>query len=506
MFPFLGMTQNDQFDFDFVESTVFKDEKRAGRVLAMYVTDNNITTVRMSYNLNRLLWDVFDKNMNQQHREEIEIEEGWELYEGHLTNGNELIVFTRRSEGASSKETFYSYTFNIADKTHEKKIFLESDIKNPIKRFVADKANRRMLFAISPNKKYLAIAANDDSYFKNSYKVHVYDAKTLALAYTNSYSQDTATNYKPGHFMVNDEGTVYCLGENHSGKSRQIINNKTTYDGVLYKITKDTISHTIIPQKNKKIRALKIHEKDDKLVLLGLLAGGFKYSLKSLYQYTISKKELKILNEKEIAIPENIYFELFREKVATQQRNTQAALKNYVMSDFIVDANENIYMIVNEIDYAVIWDTSELFAYNTELDLKLSSQDQLYVDNLTFGSLLVFKFNSSGRLLWGKAINRSETGSMHNAFLKDDKLQIFLNANQELRFKEDGRVKFKAFSWKQNALYHITFQDFNEPYYTKFDLQELDERRYIAAYGYYEDGVFIIPEHWRRNKRFIKFY
>jgi hypothetical protein len=505
VFSFWGIAQNQTIITNNTESGLLEDARWVDEIKAMHTIDNKISTVRVEKK--HILWDIFDVNMDREHQEHIK-KTAREYYLGYVNIGNEIKFFTYEKVKLSSLRNIICYRFNISTKTYTREILFKSDYVEELKPSFLQNTGRDINFAASPNQQYIAISANSDSPDYNSYTVHVFDSNTLKKVYQNAFSDQKGKNHDHEQLEINNEGTVYSLGRTFFKGWKNTRNFKPNYDYTLVTITKDKTITTNIPSEDKVYRSFEIYESGDEVRLIGFSRIYHRNDIKTICMVKLAKNDMKLLEKKDMDIPSQIYYDLFRKGKANRKIKSKSNLTKMMVDDLYLDSNGNAYMVTHRAQHATSGGGGGFpMATPTGGGYSYMNVGDGGTEEGEYEHIVVFKFDPSGELVWGRGINRVKQSFKHKAFLKNDQLHVVLTADCKLSPRSDGRMKIKSLILlNERCLFDITFDKAGEINYNTFSLKNTEGKFYDVTSSFYMDGILLVPQATMRKKRFIKFY
>ena len=210
------------------ESLVYKDKVKAGEILTIYTSKNNLTGI-VRESKKDILFDVFDEDLNKVHNQTIESHKK-EKYVGDLFYNNEIKVFTVFSP--SKKERIvYCHIYNLEKNTHSKVKLFETTVEKNASIFFG-KSKRQTSFAVSPNNKHLVITTDNIRKNSNSYTVRIFDASNLKLKFQKKYQEHEENYFEPNDLIIDNDATTFVLGKLFFKGKKQKKKGKANYQFV----------------------------------------------------------------------------------------------------------------------------------------------------------------------------------------------------------------------------------------------------------------------------------
>jgi len=466
------------------ESLVYKDKVKAGEILSIYTSENNLTGIVRESKKN-LLFDVFDDKLNKIHSKVIETNKK-EIYVGSLFYNDEIKVFTIFSP--SKKERIvYCHIYSLKDNTH-KKIELFSTTVEKNYNIFSGKSKGESRFAISPNSEYLVIITDHKSKNSNSYTARIFDASSLKLQFQKKYQDHQEKYFEPNDLIIDDEGTAFVLGKLFLQGRKLKKKGKANYQFVLNKITKNQVEKvTVNLGEDEHINSLMITEKKRKLSLIGFYSEKNINRIKGTCAFDIDQNLMKITGKKLDELPLKVFEDLYGYRRSKKKKNKE--LSSFVVDYLIEDSKGNTFLLAEEF-------------YITTTYVSNGQYGGYWVTTYHYDDILILKFNKNGDLEWGRSIFKRATSPSYNAFLKDDKLHVILNSGKNLTEKKDGRTKASKGWFESSALYDFEYQSNGEVFYNK--IQNNKGKTYYLPYlGSYNNGKFIMASDARKKKQFM---
>lgn len=468
------------------ESEEYKDEVVADVIYVVHTGNNNHTGVVRGAKRD-LVFDIFDENLSKVYTQVVEIDKR-ELYIGDLFYNNQLLVFTVFSP-TKKERVLYCHILNLESKSHHKIELFQTEVEKDQPIFSG--ANKRETnFAFSPNGKYFVIATDNIKKKVNSYTVRVFNSETMTQVYEKSYQEHEKNYFRFNDVSIEDDATVYTLGklykEGTSDKKKGVAN----YQFILNKIQPESNTQTLyIDLDEQFINSLSISTLNNQLHLLGFYSEKRTGLMKGGCNFIINKENFSIASKELYELPLEVYEGIYGDKRGERQKDKSKELKNFTIDYVLNDNKGSTYILAEEfyITYNYI---------STGMGTGYTTTTYHYDD------LIVFKFNNSGKLEWGRSIFKKANTPSYHAFLKNDQLHIILNSGKRLTEKNDGRTKVSKGFLESSSLYDINFSETGEISYDKIQ-DNKGNTFYLPFLGSYENGRFIMTSDGKRKKQFM---
>jgi hypothetical protein len=468
------------------ESTEYIDDVVAEEIHAVRTGSNNLTGV-VRGTRRGLIFDVFDENLNKLSTNNVDTFSD-ESYIGDLFYNNQFLVFTVNSPNRRDR-VLYCHVFNLEKNSHNRIELFQAYVENNQPIFSG--ANKRETnFAFSPNEKYFVIATDNIKKKVNSYTVRVFDSETMSLVYEKSYQEHEKNHFQFNDVSVEDDGTVYTLGKLYkSGKSDKR-GGATNYQFILNKIQPDNDPHTLyINLEDQYINSLSISALNNELHLLGFYSERRTGLMKGGCNFIINKNNFTIASKELYELPLEVYEGIYGDRKGERRKGNSRELKNFSIDYVLNDSEGNTYLLAEEffVRHQYVTTGNGMGYHQTTYH---------------YNDVIVFKFNNSGKLEWGRSIHKRANSPSYNAFLKNDQLHIILNSGRRLTEKNDGRTKVSRGFLESTSLYDINISKTGDISYDKIQ-DNRGNTYYLPSYGSFENNRFIMTSDRKRKKQFM---
>jgi hypothetical protein len=489
----MTLAQNTPTDFKISESETFKYDKKIDEVLAMKTTKAGKTAVVLAHQKRNvfdkayLYFDIFDKGFNQVFSKQVEIDKE-EIYIGDIYYDGVLKLFTVYKPNRKER-TVFLYEVKINENSYKRSELFYTKI-NKKQNLFASKKNHVTNFAISPDKKYFALATDNVSKKINDYDIRVFNSETNQLLYKTSYQRDDKRTYEHNDLIVGNDAVVYSIGKRKlSKKAKKKLKGDSDYKFVLNKITKDMAVALDITLDDKRIQSLNISNINNELHLVGFYSNKNEYRLKGGCNFVVDRKSFSIVSKAFKPLPKQVYEDLYNSKASERKDKKKKELSNFYIDHVITTDKKETYLIAEEF-------------YVTSNYVQTGQYGGYWNYIYHYDDILILKFNNNGDIAWGRSIFKRATAPSYNVFFKNGKLHVLLNSGKNLKVKKDGRVKVSQGFLESSALYDVEFSDDSKVIYKKIQ-DNKNETTYSPYYGTYELNRFIMPNDGGKQKQFM---
>lgn len=488
LFFTISYSQNNT-SLTIIESAEFIDVEIAQEIHAVRTGGNNLTgLVRKTRSGSRtgFVFDVFDENLNRLSSNIVDAFTD-ETYIGDLFYNNQFLIFTVNTPNRKDR-VLYCHVFNLEKNTHNRVELFQATVEKNQPIFSGSN-KRETNFAFSPNEKYFVIATDNVKRKVNSFTVRVFDSETMKMVYEKSYQEHKKNYFQFNEVSIEDDGTVYTLGKLYkSGKSDKR-NGATNYQFILNQIQADKETQTrYIDLTDKYINSLSITPLNNKLHLFGFYSEKRTGQMMGGCNFIINKDNFSIASKELYELPLEVYEGIYGDRKGEKQKNKSTELKNFSIDYVLNDLQGGTYLLAEE-----------FFVRHQPVGFGVG---MAYQTTYHYNNVIVFKFNNSGKLEWGRSINKKADKPSYNAFLKYDQLHIILNSGKRLTEKNDGRTKVSKGFLESTSLYDISISKIGDISYNKIQ-DNRGNTYYLPFYGSYENNRFIMTSDGKRKKQFM---
>lgn len=468
------------------ESAEFIDDVVANDIHAVRTGKNNFTGV-VRGTRKELIFDVFDEKLNKVSSNIVDTYSD-ENYIGDLFYNNQILVFTVNSPNRKDR-ILYCHVFNLEKNSHSRIELFQATVEKNQPIFSG--ANKRETnFAFSPNEKYFVIATDNIKKKVNSYTVRVFDSETMKMIYEQSYQEHEKNYFKFNDVSIEDDGTVYTLGKLYKAGKSDKKGGSANYQFILNKIQSDNVPQTLyIDLDEQYINSLSISTLNNKLHLLGFYSEKRTGLMKGGCNFIIDKSDFSIGSKELYELPLEVYEGIYGDNKGEKRKDKSKELKNFTIDYVLNDSQGNTYLLAEE-----------FFIRHTYVHMPNGTG--YYTTTYHYNDIIVFKFNNSGKLEWGRSIYKRANAPSYNAFLKNDQLHIILNSGKRLTEKNDGRTKVSRGFLESTSLYDINFSKTGDMSYDKIQ-DNKGNTNYLPSYGSYENNRFIMTSDSKKKKQFM---
>ena len=465
------------------ESTEYKDEVKTFDIKSIHTTSSNLTGI-VRESKRDILFDVFDSDLKKVFSKTVGIDRK-ERFIGELFFDDEIKYFTVYSP-RKNERVVYCHVLNLERMSYKREEIFRTSVEKKQSLFNGDN-KRQTSFALSPNGQYFAMSTDDIKKNFNSYTIRVYDSKSLAMIYKQSYREDTERFYEPNDIMVSNDGNVYALGKLFKEGKKQKKEGNANYEFVLNEISNSTTRELFVDlDEDKHIQSLSITMMDDELHLIGFYSEKNVRRIKGGCNFLIDSGTLSILNKKFLNFPQEIYDDLYGYRQAERKKDEE-------FSSFYID-----YVLIDDAGSTYIL-AEEFYITSQYVSNGLNGGGYWFNTN-HYDDVLIIKFNANGDLDWGRSIFKRATEPSYNAFLKNGELHVILNSGKKLTEKTDGRTKASKGWFESSALYDFVYSSSGDVSYDKIQ-DNKGNTFYAPFYGTFENGSFIMMSSRNSKKK-----
>ena len=463
------------------ESEFFKHKRRFDKVLAIKTNNSGETGVVFGRK-KHFVFDLFDQEMNRIHSKMVKVGRK-ESYVGHLFHKNVIKIFSVYA--ANRKErTLFIHRFNLATKDYNKTELFSKKITKKQGLF-SSRRNHNTSFETSPDKKYYAVATDNKNKKYNAYSMRVYKAKDDELLYNQSYQADHDKKYEHNDLVVTNDRNVFSVGRLYTDKEDR---KKTDYKFVLNKITENSIDELNVELEDREIRSLNINKASDGLNLAGFYADKNDSNIKGGCDFQVDTENFSLSKKNFSELPEKVYQDIYRDRKAKRKSKKNKALYNYKLDHVLKDDQGNTLLVAEKF-------------FTTVTTQRIGDGPPTMKTRYHYDDILILKFDKNGELNWGRSIFKRADRPSYNAFLKDGRLHIIVNAGKNLKVKKDGRIKISRGLFESTYLYNITFtiEDGND------NLDKIQKNtgsnKFRPSTGTFDHGKFIMTTNELKRKK-----
>ena len=513
----LSFSQN-KTDLKVAQSPLFKDKYYTNNILITHVTTNGLTGV-IRENKNAFSIDVVNEFMLDRKSLLIQKKQN-EKYSGYLPCGNTIKLFTVVKTSKKGREV-YCYNIDVPSGRYFRSLLLNIKL-NKNKSLFYNHSKTNSNFAISSNKDFFVVSTQDVKKDIKMQTVHVFNTKSFSLVYKQVF-HNSEHLYKPNDLYIDNDATVYALGKkyihvfeessNTLGKKNILegkeigYGNRANYDIEFSKITAKNIEVKKANFNNKHlINRISITKKDNKIRLLGFYSNSYTESLKGLITFNVTKDNFNIGDEHLTEFPENVLKSLVQKKPIVSLKDK--ALKFNEFSDYFIDHIfyddfGNIFLVAEQYK-KVILERSAIHTtdFSRPDGFWLSYPTTTSVTKEFYNNLFVVKIDEKDNFIWGQAVFKRSKKPAYNAFYKEGKVHVVLNASSKLNTNKDSNTKIKTSALKR-SLYNIEFDSDGKPSFKKI-LDNFNKSSYKPFYGKFIGNRFInLSEKFNGSRRFL---
>lgn len=306
---------------------------------------------------------------------------------------------------------------------------------------------------ISSSGKYIAFNFDIKNKKQETHRVLVYDNQ-LNKVYEQEFSEKVKDKYfKYNSFEVSDEdGTIYFLGKAYKNESfKDRVNDQINYTYKLYSINSSGINSKSFDTNDTFINSLEVLLNEKGLFCIGMYSEKNSSDFRGFAYFKLDKNELTVKKSKTTPFSEQFMIDKYGEKKGKKKSDKQKELSDIVYRDFFITDNDEIYF--NAEEFYITFTTSH--GPNGQM-----TQRTVY----HYNDIYSCKFNFEGDMLWMRTINKGQATSGLSDYLsftsgvKNGKMYIFLNGDDDVKKLKDNRISFKQTKIKKMNLYVIEIE------------------------------------------------
>lgn len=312
---------------------------------------------------------------------------------------------------------------------------------------------------ISATGKYIAFNFDIKNKKQETHRVLVYDNQ-LNKVYEQEFSENIKDKYfKYNSFEVSDEdGTVYFLGKAYKNESfKDRVDDQINYTYKLYSINNSGVNSKSFDTNDTYINSLEVLLNQKGLFCIGMYSEKNSDDFRGFAYYKLDKEELSVQKTKMTPFSEQFMIDKYGEKKGKKKSDKKKEISNVVYRDFFISDNNEIYFNAEEFYIT----THTTFGPNGQ-----TSTRTIY----HYNDIYSCKFNFEGDMIWMRTINKGQATSglidylSFTSGVKNGKMYIFLNGDDDVKKLKDNRIAFAQASIKKMNLYVIEIEpngDFN---------------------------------------------
>ncbi|MEZ4810192.1 MAG: hypothetical protein R2819_07505 [Allomuricauda sp.] len=459
--------------FNITESEGYKDSNKTSSVKTVYVTSTD-EIVTASTGKNKLIFDVYDSNANKVFNTSTVLDSKEEVV-GHLEHNDLLKVFTVFKPSKTERE-IRCHVFDVKNQSHQFVELFKTSVEKTAALF-SGQNKRQTNFATSPSGNYFAVATDNIKKNSNSYSIHVYDSRTMKLAYQQTFFENPENFFKSFDMVIDDSGAVYSVGKEYAeGRAERTEDDSPNYSIVLNKTIKSgSISNRIELAEDQHIADLKIVQKEDQLHLYGFYSTKVAGRISGLNKFIVDKDKINVIETKQTKLPESVLADIYKSEKVESKKDKE--LNNYYLDHVIEDEDGNTTLLAEQ------FYVTQTYMYN--------EYGGYWTTTFHYNNILVLSLDNKGDLKWGRSIFKASNAPSYNAFVADKRLHVLFNTGKSLKEKEDGRVKAKRGWLEATALFDYVYQENGEV--TQEKLRENKGRDIYHPYnGFFQNDRFIM--------------
>ena len=467
-----------------IESQEYRDKYYMfGDVLANYMSPSGITGVVRKRNRD-MLFEAFDNNLNPIFKDLIKGELKEELV-GYVSFDDEIKIFTVFSPKQKKRIVSY-YVFNLENLSIKKTQLFEVTLEKGSNSLFSNRKHQTN-FAISPNGKFIALSTDNIKKNLNSYTIRVFDSNTLEEMNQKSYNNHQDQYFELNDLFIDDKGNAFTLGKLFIDGKSQKKKNQANYKFIVNKITPNEVEKLEINLDSLHIKSLSFNNKGSQLELLGFYSEKKVSNVKGTCVFVLNLDTFELKNKHILyQLPQQVYQDLYGTQKAKKKKDKE--LSNFKVDYVINDSEGNSYWLAEQFYITYSYVNNGFGGYRTI--------------TYHYDDILVLKFDSNGKLNWGRSIFKNAPVTSYNAFLKDNNLHVILNSGKNLTIKSDGRTKVSKGWLESTALYDFVYSEDGDVSYNK--IQDNKGNSFYRPYlGTFFNNRFIMMSAISLKRRFM---
>ena len=472
--------------FTIKESEKFRDTYYKTSVKAVYTSANNETVVARR-GLRDLLFEIYSDDVKLVFDYIVKLERR-ERIMGDLFYENTIRLFSV-VRPSKKERIIYCHMLNVKTKKYQKIELFRTVVEK--KQLLFSGQNKRQTnLTISPNEEFLAIATDNIKKNSNSYLIHVFNAKTLTLLYTKAYYSNKEKFFRSSDMAIDNSGTIYNLGKEYVKGRRDKKDKKANYTFVLNKIDKNTIqTQKIKLDEQEFIASLRIVFRENTMNLVGFYSTKKSGRIKGVTQFLVDDATLSILKKKSFELPKKVYEDIYGSRNANKRSKKE--LKRFYLDYFLEDGLGNVYLLAEE-----------FYITQTYVAGGMNGVGGYATTTPHYDDVLILKFNTEGKLEWGRSILKRDGAPSYNAFIHKDKLHVLFNSGKKLREKKDGRIKATKRIFESTSLYDYIYDEKGNVTRERIRSNK-GVKKYIPYLGNFRNEKFVMYNHSRKIKQLM---
>lgn len=506
-----------QSAFKISKSEIFKDKNTLSNLVFSASDDNgglvllrNLSSM-FGRNSKGYILEYYDDNLKLRGYKEFEDQDI--VFKGMFVKENKVNLIENIKNSKNESIDYNVLTANLDDLNFSSKnIFSinKDDISNPflagigiffISNFSKIDHDPRGEVQISQNNKYIAFNFDIKNDKSETHRILVYDTD-FNKVYQKEFSQNIKDKYfKYNSFKVSDvDGSVYFLGKaykNDSFKERK--DGLINYDFKLYKLSTSDIKSETFSTNDNYINTLELLLNTRGLFCIGTYSDKDFSKDRGIAFFRIDNENLKVQKSKMNPFTEQFMIDKYGEKKGKKKSDKEEEISNLVYKEFFITDENEIFFNAEE-------QFSTTYTYTT------TSGNTSYRTTYYFNDIYSCKLNFEGDLEWMRTINKGQgtTGIFDyfsfTSIVKDGKMFIFLNGDEEVKKLKDNRISFAQTKIKKMNLYVLKIDQKGDFTYDILIEDKDSKVTYKTHYGIISDepGVILFEGNKGRDKQIIK--
>ncbi len=465
----------------FTESPEFKENLKTDEIIAFHTSSSGLFAV-INKAKKKIVVNVFDKTFANVNSQIIDQSKN-EIFVGSYSYQNKVKLFT---EFVSKKEArlLFLYTLNLDSFSVDKTIIKETSVDRLL--LYSEMSEHQIKLAISPNQKYIATISDNILREYNSFSSGLYESANDSVIYFKNHSAFPGQFFELKDVKVDENGNIYSIGKLFKEGKRERVGGNANYEYVLSIVSKEENKSLNIKLDDIHVETLSISLQKEQIHLLGLYSEKKSSSIKGVCNFIIDPNKVMLIEKYLKPVELNIFKS--SNILPFIQIKEKGELTGFNL-DYVIQAKDGSSYLLAEKFYVTSAPSNNSFG---------SAGGTIY----HYDDIIIFKFNSEGKLDWAESIFKKANEHTYNAFLKNDELHLILNSGNKLTKKRDGRTKVSKGLLEKQALYDIVFLKNGEIRYDKI-LNYNEGYRYNPNLGKYQNNQFVMPSHKGSKKHFM---
>ncbi|KIX21264.1 hypothetical protein SY27_10990 [Flavobacterium sp. 316] len=499
------------------KSEIFKDKNTLSELV--YSSSDNkggIILLRqlfsmMGKNSKGYVLEYYDENLKLKEMKDFEDKEL--VFKGMYIKDNSVNLIEFRKNSKNESLDYNLLTANLDNLNFSSKSIFsinKDDVNNPflagigiffVSNFSKIDHDPTGEVQISKNEKYIAFNFDIKDKKSETHRVLVYDTN-LNKVYEKEFSQNIKDKYfRYNSFTVSDlDGSVYFLGKAYKNDSfRDRKDGVINYNFKLYKLTTDDIKSESFDTNDSYINSLALLSNDKGLFCIGSYSDNNSSRDRGIAFFKIDRDNLKVQKSRLNPFTEQFMIDKYGEKKGKKKSDKDEEISNLVYKEFFITDENEIYFNAEE-QYVTT------YTYTTT-NGNMSTRTIYH-----FNDIYSCKLNFEGDLQWMRTINKGQGSSglidylSFSSIVKEGKMYIFLNGDEDVKKLKDNRIAFSQTKIKKMNLYVLEIDQTGNFTYDILIEDKDSKVTYKTQYGILsnESGVILFEGNKARDKQIVK--